>query len=139
MGKVMTAVAVTALFAITAPLAPAQAGAPLLHPQVRQLMAVAFILKNGQLATSKLIGSSVYDVQNRNIGSVKDVLLDRSGKVDTVVLDVGSFLGVGGKYVGVALSDLKMDNDRLTLDRSKEELKAAASFPYEQADNTTNR
>ena len=76
-------------------------------------------------------------MQNQSIGSVKDVLLDRSGKVDTVVLDVGSFLGMGGKYVGVALADIKMDNDRLTLDRSRDQLKAAPEFKYEQAENVS--
>jgi hypothetical protein len=65
------------------------------------------------------------------------VLLDHDGKVNTVVLDVGSFLGMGGKYIGVALNDIKTDNDRLTLDRSKEQLQAAAPFEYEQADSTT--
>jgi sporulation protein YlmC with PRC-barrel domain len=75
-----------------------------------------------------MIGSAVYDVQNRKIGSVDDVILNKNGKVDAVVIDVGSFLGMGGKDVAVLPSDLKTDNNRLTLDRTKEQLQQMASY-----------
>jgi hypothetical protein len=35
---------------------------------------------------------------------------------------------MGGKDVAVSLNDLKMNNDRLTLDRSKDQLKAAPTY-----------
>ena len=78
-----------------------------------------------------MIGATVYDVQNRNIGSVKDLVLDRSGAVDAVVVDVGSFLGMGGKYVAIPLGDIKTDNTRLTLDRNKEQLQQMAKYELE--------
>jgi len=71
--------------------------------------------------------------QNRNIGSVKDIVLDKSGRVDNVVLDVGSFLGMGGKSVAVPISDIKTDNNRLTLDRTKEQLQQMASYELENS------
>jgi sporulation protein YlmC with PRC-barrel domain len=130
-----SAIAAT-LFAATAPLAFAYPGTQTAHAPGLQPTTVAFTLKSGELQASQLIGSTVYDVNNESVAKVKDVLLDRDGKVNTVVLDVGSIFGVGGKYVGVALNDIKMSNDRLTLDRSKQDLKSAAAFPYEQADET---
>ena len=84
-----------------------------------------------QIRASKMIGSSVYDVQNRNIGKVRDLVLDKDGKVAAVVIDVGTFLGMGGKTVAVKLSDLKTDNNRLTLDRTKEQLQQMATFRLE--------
>lgn len=78
-----------------------------------------------------MIGSTVYDVQNRNIGSVKDLILDRDGKIDAAVIDVGSFLGMGGKYVAVLLTDIKANNNRLTLDRTKEQLQQMAAYDLE--------
>jgi sporulation protein YlmC with PRC-barrel domain len=84
-----------------------------------------------EVRASKMIGSTVYDVQNRNIGSIKDIVLGKDGKVDAVVLDVGSFLGMGGKYVAVPLSDIKTDNNRLTLDRTKEQLRQMAEYRLE--------
>ena len=84
-----------------------------------------------QIRASKMIGSTVYDVQNRDIGKVRDLILDRSGQVAGVAIDVGTFLGMGGKTVAVKLSDLKMDNNRITLDRTKEQLQQMANLRLE--------
>ena len=85
-------------------------------------------IQTDEIRASKMIGSAVYDVQNRKIGSVDDVILNKNGKVDAVVIDVGSFLGMGGKNVAVLPSDIKTDNNRLTLDRTKEQLQQMASY-----------
>ena len=87
-----------------------------------------------EVRASKMIGTAVYDVQNRKIGSVDDVILNKDGKVDAVVIDVGSFLGMGGKNVAVLPSDLKTDNNRLTLDRTKEQLQQMANYNLENRD-----
>jgi sporulation protein YlmC with PRC-barrel domain len=84
-----------------------------------------------QIRASRMIGSTVYDVQNRNIGKVRDLVLDRDGKIAAVVVDVGTSLGMGGKSVAVKLSDLKMDNNRITLDRTKEQLQQMANYRLE--------
>jgi sporulation protein YlmC with PRC-barrel domain len=92
------------------------------------------IIQSDEIRASKMIGSTVYDLQNRNIGSVKDLVLNKDGQVDAVVLDVGSFLGMGGKYVAIPISDIKTDNNRLTLDRTKEQLQTMASYQLENPD-----
>ena len=83
---------------------------------------MAHSIQTDEIRASKMIGSAVYDVQNRKIGSVDDVILNNDGKVDAVVIDVGSFLGMGGKDLAVLPSDIKTNNNRLTLDRTKEQL-----------------
>ncbi|HMD66487.1 MAG TPA: PRC-barrel domain-containing protein [Stellaceae bacterium] len=85
-------------------------------------------------SSRNLSETGVYDEQNRNIGSVKDIVLNKDGKVDAVVLDVGSFLGMGGKYLPLPISDIKSDNNRLTFDRTKEQLQAMASYQLEDPD-----
>jgi sporulation protein YlmC with PRC-barrel domain len=84
-----------------------------------------------EVRASKMIGSALYDSQNRKVGSVADVILNKAGKVDAVVIDVGSFLGMGGKDVAVLPSEIKTDNNRLTLDRTKEQLQQQASYSLE--------
>jgi sporulation protein YlmC with PRC-barrel domain len=84
-----------------------------------------------QIRASKMIGSSVYDEQNRSIGKVKDLVLNKDGTVADVVVDVGSTLGMGGKDVPIRLSDIKTDNNRLTLDRTKEQLQRMAEYRLE--------
>jgi sporulation protein YlmC with PRC-barrel domain len=65
------------------------------------------VIQSDQMRASKIIGSAVYDVQNRKIGKVRDLVLDRSGQIAAMVVDVGTFLGMGGKNVGVKLGDVK--------------------------------
>src|SRR5260221_11827150 len=81
-----------------------------------------------QMRASKMIGSRVYDLQNRNIGKVSDLIVDRDGMIDFVIVDVGTFLGMGGKRVPVKLIDFKTDNNSLTLDVTKEQLQKMADY-----------
>src|SRR6202043_3750068 len=50
------------------------------------------VIQSDQIRASKMIGSAVYDVQNRKIGKVRDMVLDRSGQIAAVVVDAGGFL-----------------------------------------------
>jgi sporulation protein YlmC with PRC-barrel domain len=126
----MTA-AMAALFLAAAPLAYAQ---PVVHNTTVAMISFSGVIQPDQIRTSKMIGSSVYDVQNRDIGKVQDVILDRDGRVAAVVVDVGAFLGMGGKDVAVHLSDIKADNNRLTLDVTKEQLQQAEAYQLENPD-----
>ena len=127
MRKLSTAAAVAIALASAA--RPAYAQTATTHEQrTTAAPTAATMIQPDEMRASKMIGSTVYDVQNRNIGNVKDLILGKDGKVDKVVLDVGSFLGMGGKYVAVLLSDIKTDHNRLTLDRSKEQLQQMAEL-----------
>ena len=57
--------------------------------------------------SSKLIGLNVYNDQNEKLGDISEILLDKSGKVDGVVVGVGGFLGVGKHDIKVEMSKLK--------------------------------
>src|SRR5688500_12396672 len=52
----------------------------------------------GQIRATQMNGATVYDAHGKSIGDIADVILDKQGKVVAVVLDVGSFLGIGGKH-----------------------------------------
>ena len=124
----------TAMFAaIIAAAAPGAYAQTSTMPAARAAV-TSHIIQSDEVRASKMIGSTVYDLQNRNIGKVSDLVLNRDGAVDVVVLDVGSFLGMGGKYVGIPINDIKTDNKRLTLDRSKEQLQAMAAYQLENPD-----
>jgi sporulation protein YlmC with PRC-barrel domain len=91
-------------------------------------------IQTDQIRASKMIGSRVYDMHNRNIGKVQDLIMGRDGKIDLVIVDVGSFLGMGGKNVAVKPGDIKTDNNRLTLDVTKEQLQQMANFNLRNRD-----
>jgi sporulation protein YlmC with PRC-barrel domain len=56
---------------------------------------------------SKLKGLNVYNDKNEKVGDINEILLDKSGKVDGVVIGVGGFLGMGEHDVKVEMSKLK--------------------------------
>jgi len=89
------------------------------------------MIQADQMRANKIIGSSVYDRQNQNVASVKDLILDKEGKIVDVVLSYGSTAGVGGKYVAVSFGSLKLNNNRLTLDQTKDQLAALPQYKLE--------
>jgi sporulation protein YlmC with PRC-barrel domain len=136
MPKIPTAVAFAAIVAAAAPMAIAQTNPNLANPNLERHTALNSAITSDaiqvdQIRASKMLGSSVYDLQNRKIGSVKDLVLDKDGTVAAVVIDVGSMLGMGGKDVAIRLTDIKTDHNRLTLDRTKEQLQQMAEYRLE--------
>jgi sporulation protein YlmC with PRC-barrel domain len=131
MHKTMSAIALATLLGAM-PLAYAQTThSTTMNPPSTTANRADETIQSDQIRASKMIGSTVYDVQNRKIGKVHDLVLNRDGKIAAVVVDVGTFLGMGGKSVAVQLSDLKTDNNRLTLDRTKEQLQQMANYRLE--------
>jgi sporulation protein YlmC with PRC-barrel domain len=83
---------------------------------------------------------NVYDPRESKIGTVDDVLVDKSGKVTGLVVGVGGFLGAGEKDVIVPFTAVKSqkkdDKWWLTLDETKDSLKNAPGFTYDKASTT---
>jgi hypothetical protein len=55
-------------------------------------------------------GIKVYNDANENIGSISDLLMDKSGTVKIAVIGVGGFLGMGEHLVAVPYEKLKFVN-----------------------------
>src|SRR6195952_703901 len=58
----------------------------------------------GNWRASKLAGLSVYNDKNESVGSINDLLTDKSGNIKAVVIGVGGFLGVG-EHLGAVPPD----------------------------------
>jgi sporulation protein YlmC with PRC-barrel domain len=61
----------------------------------------------GNWRSSKLVGLSVYNGNNESLGSINDLLTDKSGNIKAVVIGVGGFLGVGEHLVAVPWDKIK--------------------------------
>jgi sporulation protein YlmC with PRC-barrel domain len=83
---------------------------------------------------SKMIGSSVINDKNEKIGTVDDVIADKDKKLlNFAVLQVGGFLGLGGRLVAVPFDSLVIDDtgQKITLPgATKDELKKLSEFSY---------
>jgi sporulation protein YlmC with PRC-barrel domain len=80
---------------------------------------------------------NVYDPSNNKIGEVMDVLVDKSGKVTSLILGVGGFLGAGEKDVAVPFESVHVtnkDNNKwyLVMNATKDDLKNAPGFKYDR-------
>jgi sporulation protein YlmC with PRC-barrel domain len=65
-----------------------------------------------QWRASKLVGVNIYGANNEKIGDVNEVLIDRKGNADAVVIGVGGFLGMGEKDVAIPFSAIEWKYDR---------------------------
>ena len=87
---------------------PAGSAAPAAKP-----MAPAAIQSTdaGKWRASKLVGLNVYNANNEKIGDINELITDASGKIDTVVIGAGGFLGMGEHNVGIPFSQVKFVNE----------------------------
>ncbi|TGS11481.1 PRC-barrel domain containing protein [Mesorhizobium sp. M2E.F.Ca.ET.209.01.1.1] len=100
----------------------------------------------GNLA-SNIMGESVYNGtadDAQKIGDVKDIVLAKDGKADSLVIGVGGFLGIGTKNVTYDFDKAKWaekNGDRwLVAETTKEQLQAQPDFDrkaYDPAPATT--
>jgi sporulation protein YlmC with PRC-barrel domain len=65
----------------------------------------------GDWRASKVVGLSVYNDNNESLGSINDLLTDKSGNIKAVVIGVGGFLGVGEHLVAVPFDKIKFVNE----------------------------
>ena len=65
----------------------------------------------GDWRTSKVVGLNVYNDRNESIGSINDLLTDKSGNIKAAVISVGGFLGVGSHLVAVPFDKIKFVNE----------------------------
>jgi len=79
--------------------------------------ATAFVDKQepGMLRAPKLVGVAVYDNNNKSVGKIDDLLLDHDGKITTVVIGIGGFLGIGKKDVAVPYSEVHWQTEQRTV------------------------
>lgn len=79
---------------------------------------------------------NVYDPQNNKIGQIMDVLVSPDGKVDSLIVGVGGFLGAGEKDVAVDFHAItrttKNNSIYLTMNTSKDALQSAPGFKYDR-------
>src|SRR5215211_6739317 len=106
---VATGVALPALAQTsTAPANPPVATSPA-SPSVSFIASGPFMTEQSanQWRASKLVGVDVFGADNQRIGDINEVLLNKDGMAEAVVIGVGGFLGIGEKNVAVPFKSLE--------------------------------
>jgi sporulation protein YlmC with PRC-barrel domain len=117
-GGLLSSVVIVSAFAQSSPPAPSAPPAqtpPMAAPapasKPADTVAVRPAAQSGQWRASKLVGLNVYNEQNEKLGDISEILLDKSGKVEGVIIGVGGFLGMGEHNVGLAWNQVKFVNE----------------------------
>lgn len=100
-----------------------------------------------QWLASKFMGTDVIGADDAKIGDVSDVLFDKSGKVDALIVGVGGFLGIGQKDIALPVSSFQVipansgknntSSDQLRLSMTKDQLQQQAEFKTMDDNNRT--
>jgi hypothetical protein len=84
------------------------------------------------LADGEVIGKSVVNVGDEEVGTIADLVMDQEQKLVGVVLSVGGFLGIGDKWVAVSVDQIQFPADdqpaRLLAAVTEEQLTNAPDF-----------
>jgi|SoiMethySBSTD1v2_1073268.scaffolds.fasta_scaffold464856_2 hypothetical protein len=124
-----------ALAAMTAMLALLlQTATPrLAQSQGVELVKVDVALVDRGYRISKVMGQTVVNDKNEKIGTLDDIILGQDRRM-YAVLQVGGFLGMGGRLVAVPYDSLKIADAGRKIElpgASKEELKKLTEFKYQ--------
>ena len=94
--------ATAAMAQTSAPTPPSSApAAPTATQSTASTAAETNLAGQGKWRTSKLIGVDVYGPDDKKVGDVTEVIVDKTGKIEMVTISVGGFLGIGAKDVAV--------------------------------------
>ena len=92
-------------------------------------------LYNGFLLGTKIEGSAIKNLQNQNIGTIKDLIVNPdTGHVRFAVLSVGGFLGLGDTEVAVPWGAIGLEKSKAgeapsyVIDVTKDKLEKAPKF-----------
>jgi sporulation protein YlmC with PRC-barrel domain len=90
----------------------------------------------GVMTVTDWYKQSVYDPNDKKIGTIADVLIDKDGKIGALIVAVGGFVGLGAKDVAVSPAAVKMTTKNnktyLVMDTTKEELTNAPGYRFDR-------
>ncbi len=90
----------------------------------------------GRAVAERLLNQPIKDVEGSNVGRISAVALDQQGRINTVIVAVGGFFGIGARDVMLTWRDLKSgapsSNDILVA-MSKDELKRLPRYEFKDS------
>lgn len=90
----------------------------------------------GDISVDRLLGKTVYGVDDARLGTVDDVIVDDAGAVKDVIIDFGGFLGMGTTQVALSFDEMTIltnagnenEDVRIYVDATKEQVRAMPTY-----------
>jgi sporulation protein YlmC with PRC-barrel domain len=76
-------------------------------PSLSEQQGSVYQMKPSEWRATKLTGLNVYNAQNQKIGDINELIVNRDGRIDAVVIGAGGFLGMGEHDVAVPFNQVK--------------------------------
>ena len=115
---------------------PVVAGAEDTTPGAGQAVSVTpLAAASTEIDANKLIGRNIKNPQGDTVGEINSVAIDKDGKVRSVIVGVGGFLGVGEKNVALPWDSLTVSNsgEDVVANVTKDELKALPEHKFPES------
>jgi len=84
---------------------------------------------------SKILDKDVKDQKGEDVGKVNDILMNRNGQVEYLIVSQGGVLGVGEKLIPIPFRKVRVDtknDDIVLMNIDKEKLEKAPHFTSEK-------
>jgi sporulation protein YlmC with PRC-barrel domain len=91
----------------------------------------------GDWRASKVVGLNVYNDKNESVGSINDLLTDKTGNIKAVIIGVGGFLGVGEHLVAIPFDKVKFVSEPVAYTGAAGAPNAAGPKPTASTTTTT--
>ena len=65
------------------------------------------------MSEDELKGKDLYGADNQKVGEIDKVMMGPDNKPNSVLVDIGGFLGIGAKTVAIPVAQLRAEGDRL--------------------------
>jgi len=125
LGATALAIVLGATAAVAQTTAPASPPAEKMSPPAASTTTVT---KDGLVLTeaqaNSWIKKAVYSSDGKNVGEVTALKRDGSGKVAELQAGIGGFIGIGETQVRVMPAQFKLENDRVVLSLTADQVKA---------------
>ena len=110
----LAATAVAQTSAPTPPSASPTPSAPAATTASKPATPATNLAGKGKWRGSKLIGVDIYGPDDKKVGDVTEVIVDKTGKVEMVTVGVGGFLGIGSKDVAIPFDQVSWSDQPIT-------------------------
>ena len=94
-----------------------------------------------RLTATSIIGDKVENSRGEDLGTIDNLMINiHSGRVEYVILQFGSVLGIGGKLFAIPFQELRVAPGRhmFILDRDKDYLKMSPGFDKDHWPDTND-
>ncbi|MCK1463500.1 sporulation protein YlmC with PRC-barrel domain [Bradyrhizobium elkanii] len=99
----------------------------------------AMVALKGNWRASKLMGLNVYNEANEKLGDINELIVDKSGRIDAVVIGIGGFLGMGEHDIAVPMDKLKFVEEPVRTSSSSTSTTPRDTTTGAASTTTTNR